>query len=211
MIFQDRNQVGRLLSRALQAYEYQNPLVMGIPRGGVPIAAQIAQAIHGDLDVILVHKIPAPGQPELAIGAIDESGNISVNPIAEQMGADKTYVEAEAARQLDTIKTRRKQYTPARAPLSPRGRSVIVVDDGIATGATMSAAIKALRSQHPEKIIVAVAVAPPSTVDRLKTEADEVICLEQPINFYAVGQFFEDFSPVTDQDVMNLLNPSHTR
>lgn len=195
----------RQLAEKLAPYQGEKPLVLAIPRGAVPMAHHIAQSLRGDLDVVLVRKLGAPNQPELAVGAVDESGEVHLHPYAEQLHLSQNYLEGEKEDQIETLRERRASYTPHRPPIPPKGRVVIIVDDGIATGSTMSAAIHAIRAKKPKKLIVAVGVAPPDTIRRLKNEADEVLCLATPDPFYAVGQFFQDFSQVSDSEVVKLL------
>jgi predicted phosphoribosyltransferase len=205
MPFRNREEAAQLLAQRLMAYRGHHPLVLGIPRGAVPMAKIIADALEGDLDVVLVHKLGAPGNPEFAIGAVDESGQVSLGPHVQRLGISEDYVAAETAAQLETLHTRRAMYTPIRPPISPAGRLVIVVDNGIATGASMLAALRAVRAKQPARLIAAVAVAPPQTLERLAHEADEVVCLEAPEELYAVGLWFEDFSQVTDAEVVAIL------
>jgi putative phosphoribosyl transferase len=203
MPFKNRKQAADLLSHALIAYKGQNPLVLAIPRGAAPMARIIADALDGEMDVVLVHKIRAPFQEELAIGAVDEMGTVYLNPYASDI--PQNHIEQEKQKQLEVLHKRRIQYTQAHKPPSPVDRIVIVVDDGIATGATMIAALKSLRRQHPKKLIVATAVAPLETLKTLQGLADQVICLESSENFYAVGQFFIDFPQISDEEVIQLL------
>jgi predicted phosphoribosyltransferase len=203
MRFENREHAARLLARRLYAYKDRNPLVLGIPRGAVPMARIIADLLGGELDIVLVRKLGFPGQPELAIGSIDETGSVYLSEHA--LGVDAAYIEAEKKTQLETLRRRRAEYTPFRSPIDPAGRIVIVVDNGIATGATIIAALRATRQKKPGKLIAAVAVAPPGTVARLSEEADEVVCLAAPRDFYAVGQFFDDFSQVTDEEVIAIM------
>jgi putative phosphoribosyl transferase len=205
MPFRNRAEAAQLLAQRLMAYRGKHPLVLGIPRGAVPMARIIAEALEGDLDVVLVHKLGAPGHSELAIGAVDETGQVYLGPYVQLLGISADYLATETAAQLETLRTRRAMYTPIRPPISPTGRLVIVVDDGIATGASMIAALRAVRGKQPARLIAAVAVAPPRTLERMGQEADEVVCLEAPEEFYAVGQFFEDFSQVTDAEVVAIL------
>ncbi len=208
MVFQSREHAARLLAKKLAGYKDSNPLVLGIPRGAVPMAKIIAEALHGELDVVLVHKLGAPGQPELAIGSVDESGNVYLADYVSELGVGERYIDEEKKTQLEALARRRAKFTPLRPPIDPVGRIVIVVDNGIATGATMIAALRAVRAKQPAKLVGAVAVAPPSTLKRIKEEADEVVCLEAPAHFYAVGEFFEDFSQVSDEDVIEILRQS---
>jgi predicted phosphoribosyltransferase len=175
------------------------------------MAKLIADALEGDLDVVLVHKLGAPGNPQLAIGAVDETGCMYLNEHVWELGIEEEYLEKEKQAQLQTLRKRRAQYTPVRPPLDPAGRIVIVVDNGIATGASMIAALRAVRARHPAKLIAAVAVAPAETVERMRAEADEVVCLYTPEYFYAVGQFFEDFSQVSDEQAIALLRQSSAK
>jgi predicted phosphoribosyltransferase len=204
MIFRNRDEAARLLARRLSAY-YANkhPLVLGIPRGAVPMAKIIAEALGGELDVVLVRKLGYPSQPELAIGAIDESGKVFYSDYAYEI--DEGYLEAEKNRQLEVIRQRRARYTPHRPPIDPKDRIVIVVDDGIATGSTMTAALRAVRARKPKKLVGAVAVASAQAARAMRQEADAMVCLKVPVEFYAVGQFFREFEQVTDDDVVRIL------
>jgi predicted phosphoribosyltransferase len=210
MIFQNREEAARLLARRLGAY-YRNkhPLVLGIPRGAVPMAKIIADALGGELDVVLVRKLGHPSQPELAIGAIDESGKVFYSDYAYDI--DEAYLEAEKRRQLEIIRNRRARYTPDRPPIDPKDRIVIVVDDGIATGSTMTAALRAIRARQPKKLVGAVAVASVQAARAMRQEADAMVCLKVPAEFYAVGQFFKEFEQVSDEDVIKILASRETQ
>jgi len=204
MIFRNRDDAAHKLAEKLEPYRGQRPLVLAIPRGAVPMARVIADALGGEVDVVLVRKLRAPGNPELAIGAMDETGWAYLGEYARQM-ASESYIEAEKKTQLEVMRARRASYTPIRPPLDPAGRVVIVVDDGLATGSTMIAALHALRAKHPKKLICAVPVAPPDTLDKVAPYADEVVCLSAPEMFYAVGQFYASFPQVSDDEVIALL------
>ena len=204
MRFKSRAHAAELLVQRLRtSYQNNNPLVLGVPRGAVPMAKIIADALGGELDVVLVHKLSHPEQPELAIGAIDEAGNAFVNDWAADL--DSAYLEAEKKRQLAVLRQRRARYTPWRQPIDPHGRIVIVVDDGIATGSTMTAALRALRAHKPKTLVGAVAVASPEAARAILRECDAMVCLNVPAEFHAVGRFFDDFNQVTDDDVVAIL------
>lgn len=204
MRFQSRAHAAELLVQRLRtSYKNKHPLVLGVPRGAVPMARIIADALGGELDVVLVHKLSHPEQAELAIGAIDEQGNAFVSDWAADL--DAAYLEAEKKRQLALLRERRARYTPLRKPIDPTGRIVIVVDDGIATGSTMTAALRAIRAHKPKKLVGAVAVASADAARAMRRECDAMVCLNVPAEFYAVGQFFEDFSQVSDDDVVAIL------
>ena len=206
MIFSNREEAARRLADKLAAYKGQNPLVLAIPRGAVPMARIVAEALGGEFDVVLVRKLGAPGNPEFAIGAIDETGWAYLGPYAAMAGADEGYIERAKARELETIRKRRAQYSPLHPPIDPAGRIVIVIDDGLATGSTMLAALHALRQRAPQKLVCAVPVAPPDTLEKVGEQADEVVCLYAPENFQAVGQFYADFGQVEDDEVIALLS-----
>ena len=204
-LFDSRLDAGRRLAKALAAYRGRNPLVLAIPRGAVAMGAEVADALQGELDVVLVRKLRAPGAPEFAVGSVDESGWMYVAEHAAQAGADADYLAREKEAQLEMLRRRRAQYTPARAPVDPQGRVAIVVDDGLATGASMIAALHAVRAKHPARLVCAVPVAPPETLERIRPYADEVVCLEAPEDFMAVSQFYRDFQQVEDEEVVALL------
>ncbi|TAK09935.1 MAG: phosphoribosyltransferase [Candidatus Manganitrophaceae bacterium] len=211
MYFKNRRQAAELLAERLIRYKGQNPLVLGIPRGAVPMTKIIADALDGEIDVVLVHKLGAPGNPELAVGSVDESGQVTLREHARALGLSEADIEAEKARQMKTLRERRARYTPVHPPIDPEGRIVIVVDDGIATGASMIAALRSIHTKKPKKLVAAVAVAPYESLQEVRALADEVVCLDVPADFYAVGQFFEEFTQVSDEEVIALLQQSRSR
>ncbi|HEX6319493.1 MAG TPA: phosphoribosyltransferase family protein [Burkholderiales bacterium] len=204
-IFDSRLDAGRRLAQALAAYRGRNPLVLCIPRGAVEMGAAIANELEGELDVVLVKKLRAPGSPEFAVGAVDETGWTYVAEHAAMAGADEAYLAKEKSAQLELLRLRRAQYTPARSPADPAGRIAIVVDDGIATGASMITALHAVRARKPGRLVCAVPVAAPDSLENIQPYADEVVCLEAPEDFRAVGQFYRDFQQVEDEEVVALL------
>jgi predicted phosphoribosyltransferase len=203
--FRDRLEAGEALGRALARYSGGHPIVIAIPRGAVPMAAVLARRLRGELDVVLVRKIGAPFNPEYAVGAVDETGWTYLTPYAAQAGADGAYVARETEREMATIRERRRRYTPHRGPLDVAGRTVVVVDDGLATGATMVAALHSLRARKPSKLVCAVPVASAEAVALVREYADEVVCLDTPADFYAVGQAYSDFAQVSDEEVVAAL------
>lgn len=205
MRFENREAAARLLAGKLAKYRGQHPLILAIPRGAVPMGRILAEELDGELDVVLVRKIGAPGNPELAVGSVDEDGEIVVSDWARDYGIPRSYIDSEARNQLAVLRERRKRYTPDRPPIDPAGRVAIVLDDGVATGSTLLSALHLARAKGPRKLVAAMAVAPPETLEKLARVADEVICLAIPDPFYAVGLYFIDFSEVSDAEVVAAL------
>ena len=205
--FQDRADAGRQLAGALARFRGRRPLVLAIPRGGVPLGREIADALDGELDVVLVHKLGAPDNPEYAIGAVDEAGGVELSPVAARVPQE--YLAAEVAHQRAALVARRHRYGGALS--DPGGRIVIVVDDGIATGATLKAALRLLRQRKPAELVAAIPVAPPESLLTLQELADKVACLATPEDFMAVGQYYADFGQVEDEQVEALVHPAAGR
>lgn len=204
-LFENREDAARQLSKALATYQGQQPLVLAIPRGGVPLGRIVADALGGELDVVLVRKLGAPYNPEFAVGSIGESGKVVIADYAERAGANSPYLAEEADRQLATIQRRRAQYNRVHAPVDPVGRTVIVVDDGLATGATMRSALQEVRAQKPGLLICAVPVGSPDAVAQVRPLCDDLVCLAVEAEFGGVGQFYRDFSQVEDDEAVALL------
>ncbi len=210
MLLENRAHAGELLARRLAPYKSLHPLILAIPRGAVPMGQILAEALDGDLDVVLVRKLRAPNAPELAIGSIDEIGRVYLDPDTRSLWTE-TYLVTEKQIQLDTIRRRRDLYRASAPPIDPAGRTVIVLDDGVATGSTMIAALRAVRARQPAELIAAAGVASPEALQRISVEADQVVCLETPCELYAIGYHFRDFSPVTDDEVVAALGAARTR
>jgi len=203
--FESRADAARRLATALARYRGRNPLVLAIPRGAVGMGRVLADELHGELDVVLVRKLRSPFNSEFAVGSIDETGWAYVAAHAAEAGADEPYLQREKQAQLEILRRRRAQYTPKRSPIEAKGRIVIVVDDGLATGATMIAALHAARAKQPERLVCAVPVAAPESLERVRPYADEMVCLATPEPFIAVGRFYRAFPQVEDEEVVELL------
>ena len=205
--FADRMDAGRQLARALDAYrDDPRVTVLGLPRGGVPVAAEVAQALNAPLDVFVVRKLGVPGHEELAMGAVASGGVRVLNAeIVRAAGVDDAVISSVTDRERAAVAAREDAFRSGRRPLDLGGRKVIVVDDGLATGATMRAAVQAIRQLDPVRIVVGVPVGAPETCSVLSREADEVVCLVRPERFYAVGTWYDDFSPTSDDEVRDLL------
>jgi predicted phosphoribosyltransferase len=207
MRFQDRRDAGRQLADKLTAYAGRSDIVVvGLPRGGIPVAHELATRLKAPLDVLLVRKLGVPGQPELAMGAIAEGGiQVLSRDLVRDLGIPRVLIEQVAVRERLELDRRDTLYRGSRRPAVVRDRTVILVDDGLATGSTMEAAILALRHRHPARIVVAVPVGAPETCQRLRRIADDVVCVSMPEPFDAVGLWYEDFTPTTDEELKQLL------
>ena len=207
-MFKNRTDAGEKLARALHRLKQEDPVVVALPRGGVPVAFEVASALEAPLDVILIRKIGAPDQPELAVGAVTDGEEVEMvinADLADASGATADYIERQKEVELEKIEQRRASYFRGIARPDIKNRTVIVIDDGIATGATIRVAVKALRRRGARRLVVAVPVAPPGTLESLQQEVDEVVCLDTPQFFPAVGAFYRDFTQVSDEDVIDLL------
>ncbi len=208
MIFANRTKAGQELALHLRKYAKRNDvIVLGAPRGGVPVAFEVATELRAPLDVFVLRKLGVPGREELAFGAIASGGiRILDRNIVEGLGITGSDIERVTRAEIQELERRERAYRGGRPPLDVSGLTIILVDDGIATGSSMRAAIRALRQMKPARIVIAVPVAPPSTRNQLQFEADELVCLEMPEPFYGVGQFYDDFSQVSDEEVKELLD-----
>jgi predicted phosphoribosyltransferase len=205
--FRDRREAGRQLAARLMAYAHRpDVLVLALPRGGVPVAYEVARALGAPLDVFVVRKLGVPGHPELAMGAVATGGLRVLNEsVVRALRIPERVIEAVAAQEQRELARRERLYRGERPPPDVRGRTVILVDDGLATGASVHAAVEVLRRLEPARLVVAVPIAPPETCEALRAEVDEVICAVTPEPFYAVGLWYEDFSQTTDEEVRDLL------
>ena len=205
-MFADREDGAKQLAARLKKLALRDPLVLAIPRGGVVTGAVLARALDAELDIVLSRKLRAPYQPELAIGAVGEDGAVTLNHFAKRIaGVDQAYIDEECKHQLEEIKRRTKLFRAARPAASMTGRSVVLTDDGIATGSTMLAALNVAKAHRPHELIVAVPVAPPERCEPIRALCDQLICLRTPEDFQAVGQFYRDFETVEDEEVVRIL------
>jgi predicted phosphoribosyltransferase len=210
--FEDRKHAGEQLSQELRKLRDRRAVVLGIPRGGIVIARAIAAGLNADLDIVLSHKLGAPGNPELAIGAVFEDGTHFVNKMtASYAGADESYIRREKAIQLDRLTQRAERYRQVLPKLTLNGRVVVVTDDGVATGASMQAALWAVRKQKPDSLVLALPVGPEDTVTMLSQTADETVCLKAPPDFQALSQFYLRFGQVDDAQVLKILEQEAVR
>jgi predicted phosphoribosyltransferase len=211
-LFRDRTEAGRLLAARLEKYAGKpDVMVLALPRGGVPVAFEVARALHAPMDVFIVRKLGVPGHEELAMGAVASGGVRVLNDhVVAGLGIPEYVIDAVVKWETEELKRRERLYRGNRPPADVRGKTVILVDDGLATGSTMLAAVQALRQQGPARIVVAVPVASPDTCELMKAYVDEIVCAATPEPFYAVGLWYEDFSQTTDEEVRELLARSGT-
>jgi len=211
-LFRDRQEVGQLLAWELRNLPGRNLVVLGIPRGGVIVAGELARTLDAELDIVLAHKLRTSGHPELAMGSVAENGKIFLSEkLVTELGISFHYVEEEAAVQLAEIKRRARLVRRIRPMVPLKGKIVIVADDGVATGATAQAAIWAVRQEKPALLVAAIPVGPEDVVRRLAKDVDEMVCLRSPSFFSAVGQFYLRFEPVDDADVIRILREEQKR
>jgi predicted phosphoribosyltransferase len=204
--YQDRNEAGTILADLLKEYHGGDTLVLAVPRGGVPVALPVVQSLTCEMDLIIPRKIGAPERPEVAIGAVCEDGEVLLNPLlVRSLGVSDDYINQAAAREVDEIRRRLLVYRGSRLPMKIEGRRVIVIDDGVATGFTITAALQSISRHQPQELVLAVPVAPLDTVKTLSQEVDRVVCPMQPEEFYAVGQFYKNFEQLEDEDVRSKL------
>ncbi len=212
-VFSDRHEAGERLAQACAEKlkdQDESLLILAIPRGGIILGYELARCLAGELDVIIPRKIGAPNHPELAVGAVTENGTLLVNEDVVAQGAvSREFIEAEASRQVQEVQRRGEIYRQGRKRPAITGRTVIVVDDGIVTGFTMQAALKSVREESPGRLVVAVPVAPADSLIPLKEWVDDLICLATPSPFYAVGQWYNDFTQVSDEEVLRILDQVH--
>ncbi len=208
VLFEDRRAAGRALAEALARYREGDPIVLALPRGGVPVGFEVASALNAPLDVLIVRKIGAPGHPELGIGAVidgNEPHLVLNDDVIRQVGASAAYIEEEKRRQLAEIERRRRRYLGDRPAIPVAGRTAIVVDDGIATGGTVRAALRGIAGSNPARLVLAVPLAPADILADLAGDCDEVVCMATPEPFYAVGAHYRDFTQTEDDEVIRLL------
>jgi predicted phosphoribosyltransferase len=210
-LFADRADAGRRLAQRLARYRGQDVLVLGIPRGGVPVAAEVARILEAELDVVVTRKVGAPDQPELALGAVTANGRRFFNDaIVRELEVSADYLERTVAQQMTEAHRREERFRGGRPKGRIEGRIVLLVDDGLATGATMRAAVRSVRAQHPLKLVVAVPVGSAEACDALRAEVDELVCLDQPEPFFAVGLHYAEFNPVEDVEVERILRETRS-
>lgn len=213
-LFANRAEAGRLLAERLAEMKLPQPLVLALPRGGVPVGAEIARHLHAPLDIVFVRKLGAPDQPELAVGAVADGSDPEIvlnTELVAMLDLSEDYIADTAKRELAVIEHRRREWAPLRPAVEPEGRTLIVVDDGVATGMTMQAALRQLKHRRPARLIAATPVASREALAMLGSEADEVVCLSAPRRFGSVGSFYQSFLQVSDEEVAELLREAAAR
>lgn len=206
-MFRDRRDAGRQLAARLRDRDIGADIVLAIPRGGLPVGREVADALDVPLDIVAARKIGAPDNPELAIGAVAADGSVWLNDqLIDQLGLDQEYIDAGIGRERDNAQAKVDRYRADRSMPDVRGKTVVIVDDGVATGATIRACIRQIRNAGADRIVLGVPVGPPDAIDNLRAEVDEVVSVETPRHFRAVGQFFEDFPQVTDAEAVEYLD-----
>jgi predicted phosphoribosyltransferase len=204
--YRDRCEAGQILAEILRRYKGKEVVVLAVPRGGVPVALPVVRELQCEMDLIIPRKIGAPHQPEVALGAVCEDGGVLLNPhLVQSLGVSDSYINQESASEVNEIKRRLSAYRGLRPPVNIAGRTVIVIDDGVATGFTITAALQSVARRRPAELILAVPVAPQDTIKTLAREVDTVICPLQPEIFYAVGQFYKNFKQLNDENVREML------
>ena len=212
MLFKNRVEAGRRLGAELAKLKGGDVVVLGIPRGGVVVANEVARALRAPLDIVVTRKIGAPGEPEFALGAVTQEGEVVMDRnAAESLGASPEYLDEEARRKQDEVRERMRAFRRDRPYPHLEGKTVIIVDDGIATGSSIEAAVISVKRRNPKGIIIAVPVAPPDAVERLSREGAKVVCLEKPWLFMAIGEFYQDFGQVDDSEVRRILDESSSQ
>jgi len=213
-MFTDRKAAGRELAAALMRFKAESPVVLAVPRGGVPVAYEVARALEAPLDIIVARKLGAPGHHELGLGAIvdgDHPQSVLNEDIIRELGVSAQYIQTEIETELKEIRRRQTAYRKGRPAAEVAGRTVIVIDDGIATGGSIRAALRGVKRMGPGKLVLAVPVAPPETIAAMGGEADEIVCLEAPEYFMAIGEFYDDFRQTRDDEVIELLEAASRR
>ena len=212
MPFRDRVEAGKKLAEALKEFEGKELVVLGIPRGGVVVAGEVARALGAPLDVVITRKIEAPGEPEYGIGAVTQEGDVVLDKrAAEAVGATREHLDAQVRQKKEEVRQRMERFRGETPYPTLKGKVVIIVDDGIATGSSVEAAVMSVKKRDPMEVVVAVPVAPPDTVESLKADGTRVVCLETPEVFFAIGQFYQRFDQVEDSEVRRILEESWKR
>ena len=211
-LFKDRKKAGEVLAACLAAYQDKDALVLGIPRGGVPVAAEVARGLNAEMDIIVARKLGSPDSAELAIGAVTANGGRFLNEeVIRELDVSDTYLARVTEVEMAEARLREERFRRSRPAPTLNDRIVILVDDGLATGATMRAAVRSVRKAMPARLVVAVPVAPPQTCGALRREADEVVCPYQPDPFWAIGLFYQNFAPTEDSEVEGLIRQAYDR